>query len=146
MTVEISTINDLKKFAEQFAANLHGGDVIGLVGDLGAGKTTFTQFLAEDLGVREEVKSPTFVLVREYATGSTAAKRGITNLVHADAYRIENEDELWAIGFNDLASEPDTVTVVEWADKIPSLSRYPTYRELRFGFKERDGRVIEIKD
>jgi tRNA threonylcarbamoyladenosine biosynthesis protein TsaE len=143
MISKISTIEDLKRFAHDFAGQLKGGDVIGLVGDLGTGKTTFTQFLAEALGVREEVKSPTFVLVREYATGDEAAARGIANLVHADAYRIEDEDELWAIGFDELASEPDTVTVVEWADKMPALRKYPTYRELRFGFGEGETRSIE---
>lgn len=143
MTSEITIIDDLKKFAKEFASGLKGGDVIGLVGDLGAGKTTFTRFVAEELGVREEVKSPTFILVREYSASPGVAGRNIRKLVHADAYRLENEDELWAIGFDDLADDPESVVIVEWADKVPSLRDYSTYRELRFSFGEGEKRIIE---
>jgi len=145
MASEITTIDDLKKFAKEFARRLKGGDVIGLVGDLGAGKTTFTQFVAAELGVREEVKSPTFVLVREYSTGPALASRGIRKMIHADAYRLENEDELWAIGFDDLADDLESVVLVEWADKVPSLHDYSTYRELKFDFGEGEQRIIEEK-
>jgi tRNA threonylcarbamoyladenosine biosynthesis protein TsaE len=143
MKVSIKTIDDLKKFAADFARELKGGDVIGLVGDLGAGKTTLTQFLAAELGVPNDIKSPTFVLVREYSTGADAAKRGIRKLVHADAYRLEDEDELWAIGFDDLADDPESVVVVEWADRVPSLRDYATYRELRFSFGDGEERVVD---
>jgi tRNA threonylcarbamoyladenosine biosynthesis protein TsaE len=141
MMIKIDNLAELQKFVTNFAQCLRGGDVIGLVGDLGAGKTTFTQFLAAALGVREDVKSPTFVLVREYATGPVGTERKINKLVHADAYRLEDEDELWAIGFADLISDPETVTVVEWADRIPSLKNHSTYHELRFNFV--DGEASE---
>ena len=144
MKVSIKTIDDLKKFAADFARELKGGDVIGLVGDLGAGKTTLTQFLAAELGVPNDIKSPTFVLVREYSTGADVAKRGIRKLVHADAYRLEDEDELWTIGFDDLADDPESVIVVEWTDRMPSLRDYSTYRELRFSFGEGEERIIEV--
>ncbi|PIY63016.1 tRNA (adenosine(37)-N6)-threonylcarbamoyltransferase complex ATPase subunit type 1 TsaE [Candidatus Uhrbacteria bacterium CG_4_10_14_0_8_um_filter_58_22] len=143
---DISKMSDLAALAHELAASLHGGEVLGLIGTLGAGKTTFVQLLAAELGVAVEVKSPTFVLVREYPTGQDAIRRGIRCLVHADAYRLEDEAELWGIGFDELASSPDAVTAVEWADRIPGLARYPSYRELRFGFDERGGRFVEVED
>ncbi|MEA3248776.1 MAG: tRNA (adenosine(37)-N6)-threonylcarbamoyltransferase complex ATPase subunit type 1 TsaE [Patescibacteria group bacterium] len=142
MPITIKTIDDMKEYARKIAVDLHGGDIIGLVGELGAGKTTFTQFLAEALGVTKDIKSPTFILFREYAAGPDLRVRGILKLVHADAYRIEDEDELWSIGFDDIITEPDTVTVIEWADKLPSMRDYSTYREFKFGFGEGEERVI----
>ncbi|HCC21957.1 tRNA (adenosine(37)-N6)-threonylcarbamoyltransferase complex ATPase subunit type 1 TsaE [Candidatus Uhrbacteria bacterium RIFOXYC2_FULL_47_19] len=141
---DINEMTRLTTFTHDFAATFAGGDVIGLIGDLGAGKTTFVQLLAAELGVAVEVKSPTFVLVREYLTGQTAVRRGLGCLVHADAYRLEDEAELWGIGFDELVSSPDTVTVVEWANRIPGLAKYPSYRELRFGFDEHGNRFVEI--
>lgn len=143
MTITIRTIEEMKGFAREFAGGLKGGDIIGLVGELGAGKTTFTQFLAGALGVDREIKSPTFILFREYPTGPDASARGVSKLVHADAYRVEDEDELWSIGFDDIITDPETVTVIEWSDRLPSMSDYSRYRELRFGFGEGLERKIE---
>jgi len=142
MSITIKTIDQMKEYATKIAGELRGGDIIGLVGELGAGKTTFTQFLAEALGVERDIKSPTFILFREYDTGTDAASRGVRKLLHADAYRIEEEDEFWSIGFDDIITDSDTVTVIEWADKVPSLRGRPAYRELRFGFGDGEERVI----
>lgn len=86
---------------------LRPGDVVGLVGELGAGKTTFVQGVAQGLQVRGYVASPTFTLVREY--------QGRLRLYHVDFFRIEPE-ELDAIGFDDLLDAGGAV-VVEWADR-----------------------------
>lgn len=86
---------------------LRAGDVVGLVGVLGAGKTTFVQGVARGLGVRGYVASPTFTLVREY--------RGRLRLYHVDLFRIDAE-EVDAIGFDDLLDAGGAV-VVEWADR-----------------------------
>jgi tRNA threonylcarbamoyladenosine biosynthesis protein TsaE len=145
MVTTIKTIDDMKEFSRKFAGGLKGGDIIGLVGELGAGKTTFTQFLGEALGITKDMKSPTFILFREYSTGLDANARGILKLVHADAYRIEDEDELWSIGFDDIITDPQTVTVLEWSDRIPSMCDYSTYRELKLGFGEGEERIIMEK-
>ena len=143
MTTNIKTIDEMREFARSVAADLKGGDIIGLVGELGAGKTTFTQYLAEALGIENDIKSPTFILFREYTTGEALKKRGILKLVHADAYRIEEEDEFWSIGFDDSITELDTVTVIEWSDKLPSMRDYSTYREFKFSFGEGEERIIQ---
>jgi tRNA threonylcarbamoyladenosine biosynthesis protein TsaE len=124
----LATLDDTKAFAQEVAASLRGGDVVGLVGDLGSGKTTFTQELAAALGVQGAVRSPTFVLMNLHA----AAHGAITRLCHVDAYRLKSEDELRGIGFDEYAGDPSTVTVVEWADLVPFLRAMPGYRELRF--------------
>ncbi|MCC7495252.1 MAG: tRNA (adenosine(37)-N6)-threonylcarbamoyltransferase complex ATPase subunit type 1 TsaE [Fimbriimonadaceae bacterium] len=88
------------------------GDVIALLGPLGAGKTTLMHGLAAALGVVGPVPSPTFVLLRQY--------QGRLALAHADAYRLGDAQEAWSIGLDELLPG-DGVTVVEWADRIASL-------------------------
>jgi len=94
------------------AERLGPGDVVALTGELGAGKTCFTQGLAHGLGVTGRVVSPTFVLVNEY--------RGRMPVHHVDAYRTESLTELLDLGLDELFSG-DGVTVVEWADKLLPL-------------------------
>lgn len=122
--------DETKAFAREVADRITPGAVIGLVGDLGAGKTAFVRHLAEALGVRRQVKSPTFILLQEFATGPDAAARGIRRLWHADAYRIEREDELWSAGLAEAAADAQGVTVVEWADRMPSLRGTRDYMEI----------------
>jgi tRNA threonylcarbamoyladenosine biosynthesis protein TsaE len=92
-----------------------GASVLALAGDLGAGKTTFTQGLAHGLGIDAPVTSPTFVLINRYVSA------GGRVLQHADCYRLSNAPaEMWDIGLDDLFSGDD-VLVIEWADRIPGL-------------------------
>jgi tRNA threonylcarbamoyladenosine biosynthesis protein TsaE len=94
------------------AGRLRPGDVVALTGDLGAGKTCFTQGVARGLGVTGRAVSPTFVLVNEY--------RGRLPVHHVDAYRTESLTELLDLGLEELFSG-DGVTLVEWADKLLPL-------------------------
>lgn len=145
-TITIENLSDLEKFAESFANSLDRGRVIGLVGDLGAGKTTFVQRVAKALGVKEKVKSPTFILMQSFPTGTGAGKRGVRRLCHVDAYRLKDEAELYAIGFEEYASDPATLTIVEWADRVPAIHAFPGYRELTFTFMDgSDGRIVHIE-
>lgn len=114
-------------FAKKFAATLKGGEIIGLVGDLGAGKTVFTKGLAAGLGVKKTITSPTFVLMKVYEIKNQKSKTypmpryGIKNLIHIDAYRVKSAQDLIAIGADEFFNRPDTVTVIEWVDKIKSI-------------------------
>lgn len=98
-------------YARALAALMHAGDLVVLTGPLGAGKTTFTQGLAEGLDVRGQVSSPTFVIARVHpANGAGPA------LVHVDAYRLGSLDELDALDLDE--SLEDSVTVVEWGEGL----------------------------
>jgi len=138
----IHDLEELKEYAAGFVATLRGGETIGLVGELGAGKTAFVQEVARALGVESAVTSPTFVLMGFHKTGAGAAARGIRTLCHVDAYRLKEESELWGIGFGDYVGKPDTVTFVEWADRVPSLRGLPGYHELKIGFDEGEVRRL----
>lgn len=90
--------------------------VVALEGNLGAGKTTLAQAVAGLLGVRESVVSPTFVIAKFYQTSSPT----FTQLVHIDAYRIESEDELGPIRFDQILQSPNTLVLIEWPKRINS--------------------------
>ncbi len=144
-TLKIKNLAALEKFAAAYAKTLRPDDIIGLVGDLGAGKTTFVQQLSKALGVKAPVRSPTFILMQVMPTSKAVAKRtGIANLCHIDAYRLENEDELFAIGFAEYAESDDSVIVIEWADRLPSVQWLEPYREIRFDFNGEGERVLTL--
>ncbi|HET6424681.1 MAG TPA: tRNA (adenosine(37)-N6)-threonylcarbamoyltransferase complex ATPase subunit type 1 TsaE [Planctomycetaceae bacterium] len=101
---------DTAATGQALASLLQPGDVIALVGDLGAGKTRFVQAVAKGLDVPDEmVHSPTFTLIHEY--------RGRHPLRHCDAYRLKNSDEFTDLGLDELFGE-DGVAFVEWADRV----------------------------
>jgi len=108
-----------KEFAKKFISRLNSQRVLGLAGNLGAGKTVFVQGLAEGLGIKETVNSPTFVLMKIYQSRNSKLK--IQNLVHIDAYRIKNPNELVDIGLTEYFDDPKSLVVIEWADKIKKL-------------------------
>jgi tRNA threonylcarbamoyladenosine biosynthesis protein TsaE len=95
---------------------LQGGDCLALIGDLGAGKTTFTSGLVEALGASTPASSPTFSLVNEYIGGRLIAW-------HVDLYRIEREAELRELGLEEMLGDKRGVCVVEWADKFDVMPR-----------------------
>ena len=108
----LRTRDDTLKFGQELGNLLQAGDVIALIGDLGAGKTTLTQGIAQGLGITDRVTSPTFTLVQEY--------RGRVSLFHFDPYRLERPEDVYDFGFEEYL-ERGGVVVVEWADKIAAL-------------------------
>jgi len=114
--------------------------VVALHGDLGAGKTTFTQAFAKVLGVQEVVTSPTFVVMKMYALHE---EQPFAQLVHIDAYRIEEIDEMRVLGFGQLLTEKGTIMCIEWAEKIEALLPENTIH-IRFKL-EGEKRVITIE-
>ena len=105
---------------------LHGGELILLDGQLGTGKTTFTQGLAQGLGITENINSPTFTLLKEYLgqaqpeISSSALSSRRPALYHFDLYRLDNPDEIVELGFEDYFFS-DGVSVIEWAEKAGSF-------------------------
>jgi tRNA threonylcarbamoyladenosine biosynthesis protein TsaE len=105
-------------FAKKFAQMLKGGEVIGLIGDLGAGKTIFTKGLAVGLGIKANVTSPTFALMKIY---KVVGKKNIKQLCHIDAYRIKSANDISAIGADEYFGQADTISVIEWADNLKKI-------------------------
>lgn len=124
-----------RELAAALAALVRDGDLLLLVGDLGAGKTAFTQGFASALGVEEHVTSPTFTLVRTY--------EGRVRLNHLDVYRLGHLQETEDLGIGELLE--DGVTLIEWGDTIaPVLPA--DYLEVRFTFGEADeDRLVELR-
>ncbi len=112
-TVVAEGAEETQRVGEELAGRLKDGDVVALVGELGAGKTTLVQGLARGLLIKEEVVSPSYVLARTHS--------GRLTLHHMDAYRISNPAELAEVGLTELLPPDKGVTAVEWADRIPEL-------------------------
>jgi tRNA threonylcarbamoyladenosine biosynthesis protein TsaE len=91
--------------------------LIALRGDLGAGKTTFTQALARELGVAETLQSPTYVLMKSYQISNPKFNK----LVHIDAYRLNNAQEFAALKPEQFLSDPKVLVVVEWPEKVEEV-------------------------
>jgi len=100
------------ELAATFALTLAPGSVVALTGELGAGKTVFTRGVAEALGVRDRVTSPTFTLINEY--------HGAYTVYHMDFYRLTTIDEMLDIGVDDYFFD-DGICIVEWAEKMGEL-------------------------
>jgi len=104
---------ETKAVGERLAREIQTGDVLALVGDLGAGKTQFVKGLAKGLGSAAVVTSPTFTLVHEYQ-GSRLP------IYHFDFYRLRSAQEIIQLGFDDYVFG-DGITLIEWADRYPDL-------------------------
>lgn len=100
------------KLGRKLGQLLKSGDIICITGDLGAGKTHFTKGVAEGLGIKDPITSPTFTIVNEY--------EGRLKLNHFDVYRVSDPDEIEAIGFDEYIFS-DAVTIIEWANFIEEL-------------------------
>lgn len=104
-----ATLETYVRIAERLALDLQDGDVILLDGDLGAGKTAFTQILASSLGIKDPITSPTFTLMESYRNEDCL-------LFHFDLYRLTSLDDLESIGFWDYVDESTPrISIVEWA-------------------------------
>jgi tRNA threonylcarbamoyladenosine biosynthesis protein TsaE len=121
----------------KLAEELKPGTVIALIGDLGSGKTALTKALAKGLGIEEQVTSPTFTIIQEYSGGRLP-------LYHFDVYRLEGEEDMYELGYEDYFYG-DGVCVVEWADQIKELLPKNTiYINIDYGSQENE-RIYNIK-
>ena len=116
-TFTLSGIEDWSNVAKRVRPVLMPGSIVTLSGPLGAGKTTFVQILAKELGVQSIPRSPTFTLMRAYRLPKDL--RGITRIVHIDAYRIEDEKDLIVLDLDEELADNKTVLLIEWPEHIP---------------------------
>lgn len=128
------SLKETQAFGAEFAREINRGMVIFLEGDLAAGKTAFTKGLAEGLGVKANVNSPTFTILKEYQGNEFELK-------HIDAYRLEGSTDD-SLGFYDLIDE-DTVVVIEWPEYIKHLDIRCDYH-LKFKVISDFEREIEV--
>lgn len=109
MEFNIQNIMEMKDLGNKIGRSLKGGEVICLVGDLGAGKTHLTKFIGEGMGIDEYITSPTFAILNIY--------EGKIHLNHFDMYRLEEDVEFEDLGFDDYLFSDD-VNIIEWPDRI----------------------------
>ncbi|PIP28476.1 MAG: tRNA (adenosine(37)-N6)-threonylcarbamoyltransferase complex ATPase subunit type 1 TsaE [Candidatus Moranbacteria bacterium CG23_combo_of_CG06-09_8_20_14_all_35_22] len=125
MNKEFITINSkqTKKLGEFLAQELRGGEIICLDGELGAGKTTFTQGLLKGLKIEGPYTSPTFLIMKQYQPHPSPLlikERGIIRVYHFDAYRVGAQDIL-NLGFEEILSNPKNIIIIEWAKRIKEI-------------------------
>jgi tRNA threonylcarbamoyladenosine biosynthesis protein TsaE len=121
MTEHIRNIAELEIWLGAFLSTLEKKDmatIISLCGEVGAGKTTFTQLLAKNIGITEYITSPTFVIQKEY---SVEHHHWIKKLIHIDAYRLEHKNDLEYLGWNQLIHNPEYVIVIEWPEMVSGI-------------------------
>lgn len=118
MNLTASKLDDLDQIAVAMLDELskQNLNILTLIGDLGAGKTTFTQRLAKHLGIEEAIQSPTFILMNEYVISAKTSQ--FKKLFHIDAYRLDNIEEVDILDLAAIASDPRNLIIIEWADKI----------------------------
>lgn len=115
MEIIINNIKDINKAAKTFIDNMPEGNVIAFYGNMGAGKTTFIKALCEELGVEDEVTSPTFAIVNEYTCSN-----GSSRIFHFDFYRIKKLEEVYDMGYEDYFYS-DSLCLIEWPELIEEL-------------------------
>ena len=134
--------NEILKIAKEVLTSLKQKDnatVVALSGDLGAGKTTLSQAIARELGVKENVVSPTFVIMKIYELEGQNWK----HLIHIDAYRLESSQELLKLGWNEIIADPQNLVLIEWPEKVGDIIPEDSHR-VTLAHKGEDIRSIDM--
>lgn len=133
----IKSFSEMHEFGKSFAKTLVPGDIVLLHGNLGSGKTTFAQGVAQGLGITKRIISPTFIIMRTYTL-----QKG--NLYHVDLYRIASEKDIEGLGLLELIELGNDIFLIEWPEKIDHL--LPTTRkDLFFEYIDDNRRSIVIE-
>ena len=138
MIIEVSNEQETKDVATKIARQLKGGEVFELVGDVGAGKTTFVKGLASGLEVDDDVQSPSFTISRLYDA------RDDLQLVHYDFYRL-NDAGIMADELSEMVHDSKMITVIEWADIVEGVLPENRYT-IRFESPSETSRLITLPD
>jgi tRNA threonylcarbamoyladenosine biosynthesis protein TsaE len=129
-----NSLKETENLAKKFLKEVADVKLIGLVGDLGSGKTAFVKGLAKYLGVERNITSPTFVIQKIY-------KGDDCQLVHIDAYRLSSKQDLEAVGFDEFLSDRKNIIVVEWPEQV--FSKFPVnMRIINFSYVDENKRKI----
>ena len=140
--MRIHNLEEIQKFADDFASTLeprgNGATIVALQGDLGAGKTTFTQCVAKHFDIADAVQSPTFVIMKIYKLKSNAYKL----LIHIDAYRLEKSSELLHLGWEELISDPKNLILIEWPERVEDI--LPKHATVKFSHVSETEREAEV--
>jgi tRNA threonylcarbamoyladenosine biosynthesis protein TsaE len=140
---ESRSISKTHKLATEVLKNLADVNVLCLYGELGAGKTTFVQGLAQALGVKHRIISPTFILIREYGLNFQTDLLSLKKLIHLDFYRIDSAKDIKSFSLKELIIDKNNLVVIEWADKIKTL--LPEKRiDINFEHSGKNKRKIKI--
>ena len=134
---EINSTEEMIEFGKEISSNLEGGSVLELIGDVGAGKTTFTKGLALGLGVLETVQSPTFTISRVYEGDNLT-------LSHYDFYRL-NDYGIMKMELAENLSDPQNITVVEWAGDLADILP-EKHLKLIFESVSEDKRLVKVRE
>jgi tRNA threonylcarbamoyladenosine biosynthesis protein TsaE len=140
-----NSLEETQKIAREFVnslkANENGAVVVGLYGNLGSGKTSFTQGVAKAFGVEDTVVSPTFVIEKIYELTS----QNFSHLIHIDAYRIEKSEELLHLGFREIIKDKGNVIFIEWPERVMDI--IPDHIKINLkSLNDQNAREIEIND
>lgn len=128
-TITLKNERETKQFGLDLGKSLAQGDVVALIGDLGTGKTALTKYIAQGLGIRELITSPTFTIVQEYYSGRLP-------LYHFDVYRIGDPEEMFELGYEEYFYGKG-VCVIEWANLVEVLLPEHTKTiEIQYGQQE----------
>ncbi len=138
MEVLSKSTNQTKELAGSIAKKLKSGAVVGLYGDLGAGKTTFAGFLVHALGIDRRVQSPTFVIARKYI-----GKKLTVN--HIDLYRLQDPEELQDLGLQEFFEEKSAITLIEWPEVAEVFLPEGTIR-IYFEYVNENTRKIKVQN
>ncbi|MGL4981179.1 MAG: tRNA (adenosine(37)-N6)-threonylcarbamoyltransferase complex ATPase subunit type 1 TsaE [Fusobacteriaceae bacterium] len=133
---KILSFEEMSKLASKLGEIIKENTVIALIGDLGTGKTTFVQTFAKSLGVKENLKSPTFNYYLEYLSGRIP-------LFHFDVYRLSEAEEVYEVGYEDCING-DGVVLIEWADIIKS-ELPKEYIEIKIWYDDEESRKVSIE-
>ncbi|MBU0619595.1 tRNA (adenosine(37)-N6)-threonylcarbamoyltransferase complex ATPase subunit type 1 TsaE [Patescibacteria group bacterium] len=126
------------ELGKKFVKKIKPGDIIGLIGDLGAGKTIFAKGIADGLGVKQNINSPTFVIMKIYKINTSQIKQ----FCHIDTYRLKHAQDLINIGADEYFNQPHAVTIIEWADKILNILPKKT-KFIKIKHKSESQRMVE---
>ncbi len=144
MKKTVHSLAGMEAFAREIVAGLEprgsASRLVGLHGDLGAGKTAFVKGVAKALGVTQDITSPTYVIMKKFALAASDFEL----LIHIDAYRLESSKELLVLGWKEISENPKNIIFIEWPEKVEDILP-PDMQHIYFTFIDETTREITFE-